>query len=325
MAYRAGAELKDLELVHRHAGPKYLARCGQATWVGVLRDIKGNPVGVWTDKPNRRYGDIATEVSKVIFEEYKKSGRGPAYMDMNGISKEDLDYMIHWMKNEGNVAIIDYLKEEGIDFGKAAVEFQTYEMQVDGGIRANHLGETRAKGLFAAGDEVFPTISHAAVFGWSAGESAAKHTKETKAPKMMDATEHINSRKMLLEEIRNRKEGTRWQEALCALQQIAFDYCGEVRSHSLLSTGLKLVAKLKRKTLELLKAENSHELMHCLEVLDLIDIGELLFICALDRNETRAFHVRKDYPFTDPLLNDKIHVIRQMDGKPVTDWVTTKR
>jgi succinate dehydrogenase/fumarate reductase flavoprotein subunit len=109
------------------------------------------------------------------------------------------------------------------------------------------------------------------------------------------------------------------------LQQIAFDYCGEVRSHSLLSTGLKLVVKLKRKTLELLKAENAHELMHCLEVLDLIDIGELLFISALDRNETRALHLRKDYPFTDPLLNDKVHVIRQLEGKPATDWVTTKR
>ena len=37
MAYRAGAELANLELTMRWAGPKYFARCGKATWVGVQR------------------------------------------------------------------------------------------------------------------------------------------------------------------------------------------------------------------------------------------------------------------------------------------------
>jgi hypothetical protein len=69
MACRAGAELKNLELVHCHFGPKCFPRCGQATWVEALRDLKGDAVGPWSSSSTRRYGDIATEVGKTIFEE----------------------------------------------------------------------------------------------------------------------------------------------------------------------------------------------------------------------------------------------------------------
>lgn len=325
MAYRAGAGLKDLALVHRHAGPKYLARCGQATWVGVLRDRNGNPVGPWITKPDRVYGDIATEVSKTIFEDYRKSGKGPVYMDMEGISKQDLDYMVHWLKNEGNEVILHSLTEEGVDLGKSAIEFQTFEMQVDGGIRANHKGETGVKGLFAAGDDVSATISHAAVFGWSAGGAAAKHAGLEKAPDIETARADIEARKSIFDAMKRRENGAKWQEALSALQQTMFDYCGSVRSEILLDAGLDIIGRLKKKAYSSLTAGNPHELMNCLQVMNLIDIGELVLICACDRRETRAFHVRSDYVFSDPLLADKIHIIRNVDGRPFTEWIDIRR
>ena len=86
-----------------------------------------------------------------------------------------MKYMVYWLKNEGNDGLLSYIADEGIDLSKVAIEFQTAEMNIEGGIRANHQGETAVKGLYAAGDEVFATISHAAVFGWSAGESAARY------------------------------------------------------------------------------------------------------------------------------------------------------
>ena len=33
-------------------------------------------------------------------------------MDCRGITDEDLDYMMHWLRNEGNEALINHLKEE---------------------------------------------------------------------------------------------------------------------------------------------------------------------------------------------------------------------
>ena len=38
MAYRAGARLVNIDMPYLHAGPKYFARCGKATWIGVLVD-----------------------------------------------------------------------------------------------------------------------------------------------------------------------------------------------------------------------------------------------------------------------------------------------
>jgi succinate dehydrogenase/fumarate reductase flavoprotein subunit len=325
MAYRAGAELKDLELVMRHAGPKYFSRCGQATWVGVLRDRSGNPVGPWASKPDRTYGDMATEVSKVLFKQYRETGKGPIYMDMQGISQADAEYMKHWMRNEGNETIIKQMEKDGQDLRKAAVEFQTFEMTVDGKIRANIKGETAIEGLYAAGEDTGNTISHAAVFGWSAGKHAAEHAASSQGGDVETVREDIEASISFLDEVKQRKEGARWKEALSGLQQIMHDYCGEVRSAVLLETGLINVERLKQKARSTLIAANPHELMNCVQVLNLIDIGELVFISAADRRESRALHVRSEYAFSDPLLSDKLHLIKQENGKPVTEWVDIQR
>ena len=66
-------------------------------------------------------------------------------------------------------------------------------------------------------------------------------------------------------------------------------------------------------------AEDSHALMRCVEVLDLMDLGELVFLTALERKETRGMHIRSDYPFTNPLL-DKFITIRLTKGRPVIEW-----
>jgi succinate dehydrogenase/fumarate reductase flavoprotein subunit len=321
MAYRAGVELRNPELVRRHAGPKYFYRMGQATWVGVLRDRSGNPVGPYLTKPDRRYHDMVIEVNKGIFEEYKKSGKGPIYMDMNGISRPDLEYMMHWLKNEGNSGLLDSISEEGIDLGKAAIEFQTTNLMAESNISANYRGETSVKGLYAAGDEVWATISHAAVFGRSAGENAARYVKTTETADIEAAMPEIEAKKAQLEEIRARKDGPKWPEASLALQQIMADYCGYIRSENLLNAGLDVVRRLKNKAHSGLMAENPHDLACCLQALNMIDIGEVVFAGAYDRKETRGLHVRSDHTLTDPLLNDKIHLIKQVDGKPVSYWI----
>jgi succinate dehydrogenase/fumarate reductase flavoprotein subunit len=321
MAYRVGAELKNPELNERHAGPKYFYRVGQATWVGVLRDSFGKPVGPFLEKPDRRYHDMTIEINKGIFEEYKKSGKGPIYMDMNGISNQDLNYMMHWLKNEGNEGLLNQLSEEGVDIGKTAIEFQTSDVNISAGIRTNLKGETNIKGLYAAGDEVWGTISHAAVFGWSAGQNAARFAQTVKTPDSGDSTYKLEEKKAFLEEIMRRKNGPTWQEASFALQQIMSDYCGSLRSENLLKAGLTIMGRLKKKAYDGLIAENAHNLALCLQVLNQIDMSELAIASAFERQETRGLHVRSDYSFTNPLLNNKIHTVKQVEGRMITDWI----
>ena len=75
MAYRAGAELQDVEMPGRHIGPKYFTRFGQATWVGVLKDPQGRPVGTFASKPDRKHGDMIMEVNRPVAEQYTQSGK----------------------------------------------------------------------------------------------------------------------------------------------------------------------------------------------------------------------------------------------------------
>ena len=63
--------------------------------------------------------------------------------------------------------------------------------------------------------------------------------------------------------------------------------------------------------------------MHCLEVINLFDPGELIFIAANERKESRGVHVRADYPYTNPLLN-RLLVVKKVNGKTVTEWRAVK-
>jgi succinate dehydrogenase/fumarate reductase flavoprotein subunit len=324
MAYRAGAELANTELTMRWAGPKYFARCGKGTWVGVFRDPDGKPIGPFVTKPDRRYGDSAADIWDNVFEDYSKAGRGPVYMDCTGISDEDYRYMVHWMAHEGNTSLLDHVAAEGVDLRKTPVEFMTYEMTFSGGVFYNEKGETSLEGLYAAGDELFGGISCASTFGWIAGGNAAAHAKTANGVKSRSWSDEVEQREESLLKIRNRETGASWQETNIALQQVMSDYAGLVRSESLLRAGLAHVQRLKEKALALLTAKNPHELMHALEVLNLIDLGEILLVAASERKESRKKHVRADYPFTNPLL-EKLLIVKKVNGKPVTEWREIKR
>jgi succinate dehydrogenase/fumarate reductase flavoprotein subunit len=71
-------------------------------------------------------------------------------------------------------------------------------------------------------------------------------------------------------------------------------------------------------------ARNQHELMHCLEVLNLLDIGEVIFAAVRQREETREKYARLDYPFTNPMLDGKILICKKKGNKPVTEWREVK-
>lgn len=320
MAYRAGAELTNMEIPMRWAGPKYLARCGKATWVGVIKDPDGRPVGPFLKNPDRRYGDAISDVYKSLFEDYTRSGKGPLYMDCRGISDEDYEYMMYWMKHEGNTALVNHLLEEGVDLKKNPIEFMTYEMTTRGGIFYNEKAETSLDGLYASGDEYFGGVSCAATFGWIAGENGAKYAKDKEIPKIEKLRNEIKDKKAFFERIKNRKKGPKWQEVNIALNQIMFDYAGSIRYENLLKAGYHQLKRLREKAYETIYAENQHELMRTLEVLNLIDLAEVIFLAVMERKESRDKYNRIDFPFQNPLLEGKMLVCRMGEKGPVFEW-----
>jgi succinate dehydrogenase/fumarate reductase flavoprotein subunit len=119
-----------------------------------------------------------------------------------------------------------------------------------------------------------------------------------------------------------RKSGPDWREANIALQQIMQDYAGGVRSESLLTAGLSYLRQVKQKAEATLVARNPWEVTRCLETLNLLDLGELVFLAAIERKETRGLHQRPDYPLTNPMLDGKAIFVKQVNGNPVMEWKT---
>jgi succinate dehydrogenase/fumarate reductase flavoprotein subunit len=326
MAYRAGAKLINMEIPNRHAGPKYLARCGKATWIGVYRDPHGKAVGPFVDRPTKELGDITADVWNTVFTDKFRSGEGPIYVDCTTTAEKDIEYMLWGLVEEGNTAMLDYMAGEGIDVRKHRVEFRQYEPFLIGsrGIEIDVHAETNVRGLFAAGDEVGnfrADISGAATYGWIAGKSAAERAKEIPGFQKAEERRLVKDRIRFYSEILERATGPSWKEGNLALQQIMGDYAGlEVRSETLLKAGLKYLRDLKTKVYKTLKSDNSHTLMRSLETLDLMDCGEVIFLAALERKETRGMHRRSDFPFTNPLLQDKFLSIWQEKGQVNMAW-----
>jgi succinate dehydrogenase/fumarate reductase flavoprotein subunit len=325
IAYRAGAKLVNMEFPQRHAGPRYFARCGKATWIGVYKDPRGKLVGPFVTKADKNLGDITGDIWSSVFTDMHKSGEGPVYMDCSSTSPQDHYYMMWGLVEEGNTGMLNYMAGEGIDVRRHMVEFMQYEPFLVGrGVEIDTRGETSLQGLFAAGDPVGnfrADCAGAATFGWIAGKSAAERAKKIRGFGRPEKSPLIKEAFEFHSQILERESGPDWKEANLALQQIMNDYAGvEVRSETLLRAGLKYLGDLKKKTVTTLRADNAHTLMRCLETVDLLECGETIFLTALERKETRALHKRSDFPFSNPLLQDKFLNIGKVRGSVQLEW-----
>ncbi|MDW8001913.1 MAG: FAD-binding protein [Deltaproteobacteria bacterium] len=320
MALRAGIDIVSPELPKRHMGPKYFARFGQATWVGVLKDGNGKPCGPYVKRPERLYGDMVLEARPDLPEILVRKGRGPVYMDMEGITDEDYEYMIEFFLHEGMASLLDHVKEEGIDLKKDKVEFMTYHLIPEGKIWIDTECRTSKPQVFAAGDEVMVGVGPAATLGWIAGQNAASLVNKVEKKESMILKELTARLQEFLAEIRNRKVGATWFEANICLQQIMWDYAGTLRYENLLCAGYENLKRLKEKFYKTATARNQWEVARVLEVFNLLDLAEIVFLGAIERKESRGFHKRMDYPFLDPSLNEKGLFFRKEDGKLVYTW-----
>lgn len=325
-AFRIGAELVNLEIPNTHAGPKYFERCGKATWIGVLKDPQGKPVGPYVTKPSKELGDITADVWHGVFTEKYQNGTGPVFMDCSETAPEDMEYMMWGLECEGDTSLIDAMEKQEIDLSKHMVEFSKYSpMLIGRGIQIDENAATNIPGLYAAGDEVGNfrcDIAGAAVMGRIAGENAAKYANSTENSYDVRAHPTVTKCQQFYTDLMTRETGSEWKELNFAVQQIMNDYAGItfVRSESLLSSGLKYLKDLDKSARKSVKCNDSHELMRALEAFDLLLIGELIFVTALERKETRGMHKRSDYTYTNPLFNGKFITIKNKNGVLDLAW-----
>ncbi len=327
MAYRAGADLLNMEFTTFQTGPKNFQRCGRGTWVpGQVVDAYGKPLAEAPPPTERQTMDPEVENSHA-FERVLRSGRGPIYMDVRQATDEELEEIFWGLRNEGNTALLDYLEQQGFDPRRDRLEFEVYEPKGGSGkagIAINTRCESSLPGLYAAGDViggVTRAVSPGALtLGWQAGEMAALFARELASPRPDDGhRETIRERQALWEGMLAPSRLAGWREAQAALQNIMDYYAGRIRSETMLEAGLSRLKRLKEDARSELGARNPHELWRCLEVLNLMEAAEMIILSAKARRESRCGpeHYRADYPYPDDENWYCNTLLRRSDGQVI--------
>ena len=98
----------------------------------------------------------------------------------------------------------------------------------------------------------------------------------------------LKKKKSFMDEMRSRETARTGRKSTLLLQQVMSDYAGAVRSQTMLEAGLAHLGRLKEEAASTMIARNQHELMRALEVLNLIELGELVCVAAMARKEQRV-------------------------------------
>ena len=294
LAYRAGAELRDMEFMQFHPTVLYIAGGSRHL---ISEATRGE--GAWlVDRYGKRFmqdydprGELAPRdvVSLAIVSQMEKTKHPNVYLDMTHI---DSGRVLH--RFPGIAAVC---KDFGIDVTKDRIPVRPGAHYMMGGVTVDLEGRTTLPGLWAAG-EVTSTGLHganrlasnslleAAVFGAHAGEAASRVASEMnddfRVPPIENAMVEPSSETLNLADIRNSLKSLMWRDV------------GAQRDAQGLEDAAESIDRWRKYVLPRQFADpTGWELQNMLAAARLIISG------AAERKESRGSHFRTDFPELD--------------------------
>jgi adenylylsulfate reductase subunit A len=327
MAFRAGAELANMEITVNTLVPKGFSAAGLNAFVGMGAYFV-NSLG---ERYMQKYHPMGEGAPRYLLTlgTYREivEGRGPCYVDCRHLPKEAMHHLTTHLLPVDKDTFMTFCKQKGIDLKKALLEIGVSEIQSAGiagsvsGIVIDEEGKTTVDRLYAAGACTVPSfgLSGALAIGYSVGIEAAKTS--LKISKVGGHSEQVVEKEFQsVYAALNRKEGSPYQQLEDKLRQIMGQYVGDIKTEKGLQIGLQKLGELERHADEV-KANNYHELMRVTEFKDLLLIGKLVATAALERKESRMgmSHMRGDYPNQDDAHFHGSMILRKHgDGISVT-------
>jgi L-aspartate oxidase len=296
MAWRAGAQISDIEFVqfhptalHKEGAPRFLlseALRGEGAWLV-------NAVGERFMERYHAMGELAPRdvVSRSIVEEMRRTGAPHVFLDLRH-------------RGAGFVAkrfprIYETCLAQGVDLEKEAAPVHPAAHYAMGGVWTDLNGRTTVEGLYAAGEAACTGVHGAnrlasnsllegLVYGARAGRTmgqagaaaAGRERPELRVPQIGET------------EVRT----------------LAWERCGIVRSGAGLSGAIGRLGGLEW------KREEHPSRAEC-ELRSLATVARLIAECAAAREESRGAHRRIDYPEKDPSFER--HSCIAQDSGPV--------
>ena len=296
IAYRAGAQLRDMEFVQFHptslAVDKYVNRFLMSEALrgegAKLVDLDNNQFMTKYDKRK----ELATRdvVTRAIFSEMNELKYNNMYLDITHHSKEFLQKRFP--------TIFNLCMENNIDISKDLIPVSPAAHYSMGGINTNVYGATTMEGLFAIGE-----VSSSGLHGANRLASNSLLECVVMADNLVRSLKNYNftCSDIIDEEILNclkkyqeeniYSDDTDILDLKTRLQDIMWNYAGIVRSDKSLRKGKEELLNLEKEFGKTDICSNRHEY----EFRNMLTISKIIIQCALNRKESRGSHFREDY------------------------------
>jgi succinate dehydrogenase / fumarate reductase, flavoprotein subunit len=330
MAYEAGAELRDTEMVQFHpTGMVWppgvrglLVTEGVRGEGGILKNSEGERFMLRYD-PKKKDLSSRDVVARAIYrevEEGRGSEHGGAYLD---ISQKSADFVRQKLPSMYE----QFIKLADIDITKEPMEVAPTVHYAMGGIRVEaETGASTVPGLFAAGEAAAGlhganrlggnSLTDLVVFGKRTGEAAAAYANRLRSPLGIDERQ-IQCEKELM--LRPFESGGRENPYLLhqELQDVMSTYVGIAREENVLQEGLQKVLNLQERSGEI-DVQGSRMFnpgWHTArDDLFMLTLAEAVVRAAIERKESRGAHYRTDYPDKNEQLAKVNFVVCKTDS-----------
>jgi succinate dehydrogenase/fumarate reductase flavoprotein subunit len=218
----------------------------------------------------------------------------------------------------------DFLRGHGMREPVLPQERTFGEQGVCGGLLVDWNLMANLPGLFGAGDLLFggQDHSHAAATGRYAGARAALYARDVTAPPV-DERQREREKQRVYAPLAAGHDGPDWKELNAATARVMQNYCSEIKNEELLSLAHTWLADLEQNEAPRIGADNPHQLMRVLEVMDVLTCCQMIVAACRARKATSThLHFnRLDFPDVDPAKWHKWVVIRRAGG---TDEVSER-
>jgi succinate dehydrogenase/fumarate reductase flavoprotein subunit len=316
MAYHAGAELMNMELV-LYVGTLDHPRVWRGILVPTLFKVGGDTLHLLNRHGERfmtRYDpehlEMATKdvIARSLQMEIQ-AGRGGGEGDT---LYADLRHLPYEETKQKLLDLVVCMEKMGLDVRKDLITFRPAAHETLGGIRINARCESTVSGLYAAGSAIGAIYGndgipgrgtgHALVFGKRAGEYAGKRAQEMDLPSIQE--EQVETERQRVFGLLDQEGGNRPIGVLKKLQQIMEKHFWVVKNGAGLQEALRGILSLREEDLPKLglscrTKRFNLEWRWALEMSNLIDLSEMMVRSALMRKESRTTFLREDYPDTD--------------------------
>jgi len=306
IAYRAGAELSDLEFVQFH--PTVLYHPENKSFLiseavrgegAILRNINGKRFMPEYHELN----ELAPRdvVSRAIFKEMQKTGSTHVYLDITFKSKQFLENRFP--------NIYKTCLQYGIDMSKDYIPVAPAAHYSMGGIKVNIDGETAIEGLYACGESASNGIHGAnrlasnsllegLVFGYRTAQHIGSKLEDAGLRKVDFSLSYKTNRSKKNIDIDSMKT---------YIKNVMTANVGIIRHKD----GLTEAAEKMQEFYDMTK-DMKLETMKEFELMNMITLSRLVIDSALKREESRGAHYRSD--FDKPSEEWKKHIIHKIDN-----------